>query len=242
MLVPRKKVSARSWWNTRRNTWGWIQGGTKEHTSEGNMTTVQTCRIKFESLSICQYKLSNIWINRKVISRLTKSTNKNQISLTTQIPFSKVLWECVRMKETLKTRDAGGEEQWGIILTSFRDTATRSNGFKVIRTTVCPIGARVVSIGDLLGLFTGTAPSGRGLIGNNTEIGSIWDPSILMGYRYMRILLWHLFAMGWSVVLYMSWMEVLSMKTLQRCGLRIDPVYLMHATQPGVSHTSRIHV
>ena len=36
------------------------------------MNTVQTCRIKFESLSKCQYKLSNIWIHRKVIYRLTK--------------------------------------------------------------------------------------------------------------------------------------------------------------------------
>jgi len=72
ILVPRKKVSGRSWWNTRRNTWGWIHGVTKENTSEGNMTTVQSCRIKFESLLICQYKLSNIWIDRKVISRLTK--------------------------------------------------------------------------------------------------------------------------------------------------------------------------
>jgi len=36
------------------------------------MTTVQTCSIKFESLSICQYKLSNIWIDQKVTSRLAK--------------------------------------------------------------------------------------------------------------------------------------------------------------------------
>jgi len=70
ILVPRKKVSGRSWWNTRRNTWGWIYGGTKEHTPEGNMTTVQSCRIKFESLSICQYRISNIWIDRKAISGL----------------------------------------------------------------------------------------------------------------------------------------------------------------------------
>ena len=39
---------------------------------EGNMTTVQTYRIKFESLSICQYKLSNIWIDPEVIYWLTK--------------------------------------------------------------------------------------------------------------------------------------------------------------------------
>jgi len=36
--------------------------------------------------------------------------------------------------------------------------------------------------------------------------------------------------------------QVLSMKTLQRCGLRIDPVHLIYATQPGVSHTSPVHV
>jgi len=36
------------------------------------MTTVQTYRIKFESLLICQFKLWNIWIDPKVISRLTK--------------------------------------------------------------------------------------------------------------------------------------------------------------------------
>jgi len=40
----------------------------------------------------------------------------------------------------------------------------------------------------------------------------------------------------------MLWMEVLSMKTLEGCGLRIDPVHLTCATQPGVSHTSPIHV
>jgi len=72
ILVPRKKVSGRSWWNPRRNTGGWIHGGTKELKPKGNITTVQTCRIKFESLSICPYKLSNIWIDRIVISRLTK--------------------------------------------------------------------------------------------------------------------------------------------------------------------------
>jgi len=36
------------------------------------MTTVPTYIIKFESLSICQYKLSNIWIDPKVIYGLTK--------------------------------------------------------------------------------------------------------------------------------------------------------------------------
>ena len=93
------------------------------------------------------------------------------------------------MKKTSKTRDAGGEELWSSILTSFMDTATRSNGFKVIRTRARPISARVASMGDLLCLFTGAPPSGRGLTGNDTEIGSIWDLSILMGHRCMRILL-----------------------------------------------------
>jgi len=48
--------------------------------------------------------------------------------------------------------------------------------------------------------FTGAPPSGRGLIGNDTEIsvsyGSIWDLSILMGYRCMRIALWWLLCDG----------------------------------------------
>ena len=39
---------------------------------KGNMTTVQTYTIKFESLSISQYKLSNIWIDPEVIYGLTK--------------------------------------------------------------------------------------------------------------------------------------------------------------------------
>jgi len=79
---------------------------------------------------------------------------------------------------------------------TFRDTTMRSNGFMVIRTRVCPISARVASIGDLLGLFTGVATSGRGLTRNDTEIGSVWDPSILMGCRCMRILLWRLLCDG----------------------------------------------
>ena len=37
--------------------------------------------------------------------------------------------------------------------TSFRDTATRSNGFKVIKTRARPISARLTSMGDLLCLF-----------------------------------------------------------------------------------------
>jgi len=66
------------------------------------------------------------------------------------------------MKKKSKTRDAGGEEQWRTILTSFRDTATRSNGFKVIRTRARPISARVVSMEDLLCLFTGQRRRGWG--------------------------------------------------------------------------------
>jgi len=49
---------------------------------------------------------------------------------------------------------------------------------------------------DLLCLFSGTALSGRRLTGNNTETGSIWDLSILMGYRCMKILLWLLLCDG----------------------------------------------
>jgi len=94
------------------------------------------------------------------------------------------------MKKTSKTRDAGGEDLWSNILTSFRDTTTRSNGFKVIRTRPRPISAHVASMGNLLCLFTGAPPSGPGLTGNDKEIVSMWDPSILMGCRCMRILLW----------------------------------------------------
>jgi len=118
------------------------------------------------------------------------------MSLTTQIPFSKDFWKFVRMKKTSKTRDAGGEELRSSILTSFMDTATRSNGFKVIRTRARPISARVASMGDLLCLFTGAPPSGRGLTGNEQQIVSIWDPSILMGCRCMRILPWCLLCDG----------------------------------------------
>ena len=49
---------------------------------------------------------------------------------------------------------------------------------------------------DLLCLFTGTAPSGLWLTGNDTEIGSIWDLSILMRCRCMRIFLWWLLCDG----------------------------------------------
>jgi len=51
-------------------------------------------------------------------------------------------------------------------------------------------------MGDLLCLFTGAPLSGRGLTGNDSEIGSTWDLSILMGYRCMRILPWWLLCDG----------------------------------------------
>jgi len=38
-------------------------------------------------------------------------------------------------------------------------------------------------MGDLLGLFIGAAPSGLGLTGNDTEIVSMWDPSIFDGMQ-----------------------------------------------------------
>ena len=65
------------------------------------------------------------------------------------------------------------------------DTATRSNGFKVIRTRARPISARVASMGDLLCLFTGV----RAWVNSKRHIGSIRDLSILIRCRRMRILL-----------------------------------------------------
>ena len=194
-------------------------GGTPEGTREDGFTGVQ--RNIHQKETWPQYKVAESNLNHsryvsteyQIFGLIEKqypgwlnSTNKNQISLTIQIPFwvsfdfnvayssrwgysliktlklkkfSKVFWEFVRMKKTSKTRDAGGEEQWRSILTSFRDTATRSNGFKVIRTRTRSISARVASIKDWLCLFTGAAPSGLGSTGNNTEVGSIWVLSIL---------------------------------------------------------------
>jgi len=153
------------------------------------MTTVQTYRIKFESLSIFEYKIWNIWIDPKVIFRLTKCYyEKSNFSYNSNSILEGLLRNCSHEK-TSKTMDARGEEPWRNILTSFRDTATRSNGIKVIRTKVRPISAGVSSMGDILGLFAGVAPSERRLTGNDTKIGSIWDLSILMRYRCMRILL-----------------------------------------------------
>ena len=87
------------------------------------------------------------------------------------------------------------------------------------------------------------ALSGRGSTGNDTEIGSIWTLSILMRCRCMRILLWWLLCDGIICCpLHAVDGSPLSMKNLQRCSPRIDPVHLICATQPGVSHTSPKHV
>ena len=120
---------------------------------------------------------------------------KSNFSYNSNSILEGLLRNCSHEK-TSKTMDARGEEPWRNILTSFRDTATRSNGIKVIRTKVRPISAGVSSMGDILGLFAGVAPSERRLTGNDTKIGSIWDLSILMRYRCMRILLWWLLCDG----------------------------------------------
>jgi len=76
-------------------------GGTPEGTREDGFTGVQRninrkeiwiqyklTGSNLDWLLMCQYKLWNIWIDRKVISRLTKCHyKKNQISLETQIPY-----------------------------------------------------------------------------------------------------------------------------------------------------------
>ena len=113
------------------------------------MTTVQTYRIRFESLSICQYKLWNIWIDPKVIYGLTNSYNKKSNFSYNSNSILKGLLRICSHEKTAKTRDVGGEEWWSSILTSFRDTG-----------------------------------------------GSIWDLCILMGCRYMKILLWWLLCDG----------------------------------------------
>ena len=97
--------------------------------------------------------------------------------------------------------------------------------------------------------FTGTPPSGRGLTGNDTEmVNRGHRDCVHMRPEYFDGMQMH---EDFSVMNALRWgnlwsslavMEVLSMKTLKRWGLRIDPVYLICATQPGVSHTSPIHV
>ena len=156
------------------------------------------------------------------------------MSLTTQIAFSKVFWKFVRMKKTSKTRDAGGAELRSSILTSFMDTATRSNGFKVMRTRARPISARVASMGDLLCLFTGAPLSGRGLTGNERQIVSIWDPSILMGYRCMRILLWWLLCDGIICgPLHSSWFKSSLWRPCRGavCGSTLCTWYMQHSQE-----------
>jgi len=119
----------------------------------------------------------------------------------------------------MKSEDKGRGRR-GVVkqhTTNFRETATRSNGFKVIRPELVR-SARVWHLwATCCVYFTGAPPSGRGLTGNDTEIVSatqrldpmsdirvhmrpeyidgivsICDPSILMGCRCMRIFLWWL--------------------------------------------------
>jgi len=74
------------------------------------VNTVQTYRIKFESLLICQYNLSNIWIDPKVIHGLTKYYyRKSNFSYSSNSILKGLLRFCSHEK-TAKTRDAGGEE------------------------------------------------------------------------------------------------------------------------------------
>ena len=145
-------------------------------------------------------------------------------------------WKRHRRQGTREAR----EELWSSILTSFRDTATRSNGFKVIRTGDRPISARVTSMEDLSCLFTGVAPSGLHRKQHRSWVHM--RSEYFMRYRCMRILFWCLFCDG---IIFGHLQAVqgspLSMNTLQRCSPQIDPVYLMCTTQPGVSHTSPIH-
>ena len=147
------------------------------------------------------------------------------------------------MKKTSKTRDAGGEELRSSILTSFMDTATRSNGFKVMRTRARPISARVASMGDLLCLFTRSTAVRAGVNRKRTTDCVHMRPEYFDGMQMhedsavMAAVRWNnLWSSAFPLI------RVLSMKTLQRCGLRIDPVHLIYATQPGISHTSPVHV
>ena len=74
------------------------------------MITVQTYRFKFESLSICLYKLSNIWIDPKVIYGLTKYYYKKSNFCYNSNSILKGLLRFCSHEKTAKTRDAGGEE------------------------------------------------------------------------------------------------------------------------------------
>jgi len=108
--------------------------------------------------------------SKSVYGSWLNSTTINQISLTTQILFSKVSRDFFRTQRQRRqgTREERSSETvyWRVL--GHRDAL--ENGFKVIRTRARPISARVASMGDLLCLFTGAPPSGRGLTGNDTEI------------------------------------------------------------------------
>ena len=137
------------------------------------MTTVQTCRIESELLSICQYQLSNIWIDQKVISMLTKLYYKeSNFSYNSNSILKGLLRICSHEKdiEDKGRGRRGAVKQHTDEFYGHRDALER---FKVIRTRARPISTRVASMGDLLCLFTGAPPSGRGLTGNDTKIGSM---------------------------------------------------------------------
>jgi len=165
------------------------------------------------------------------------TTNKNWISLTTQIPFSDFV-DIKRQRRQVTREERSSEVVYWRVLGTPRRARTDS---RLSRPRLV-WSARVWHVWATgCVYFTGAPPSGRGLTGNNTEIVSIWDPSILMGCRYMRIFLAWMLCDG-TICGPLHAVEVLSMKTLQGCGLRIDPVHLICTTQPGVSHTSPIHV
>jgi len=110
--------------------------GTKEHKSEENMTTVQTYRIKFEWLSMSQYKLWIIWLIEKWYLGWLNDIRINQIFLTTQIPFSKVFWEFVRMKrQGTQEERSSSAAYWRVLGTPWRArTDSRSSGPELVRS------------------------------------------------------------------------------------------------------------
>jgi len=115
-----------------------------------------TLDMSVQTIKYLDWSTSNIQVDYILLTRIKFLL---QLKFHSQRSFENLFaW-----KRQSKTRDAGGEELWSSILTSFRDTATRSNGFKVIRTRARPISARVASMGDLLCPFTGAPPSGREL-------------------------------------------------------------------------------
>ena len=147
------------------------------------MTTVQSYRIKFESLSICQYKLWNIWIDPKVIYWLTKYYYKiSNFSYNS----NSILKGLLRICSHEKSEDKGSGRR-GVV-------KQRTDEFQGHRDVLERIQSHqdqsssdqraCVIYGRLECLFKGALPSGRGLTGNDTEIGSTWDLSILMGCRH----------------------------------------------------------